>query len=325
MMSTIDRARYQFKHISGKTPVRPCEVRWYAWYEITAQIYDSSDAVRRFVEHDDDFAEALRESLREMIHPDVVEELRMELAIAKNAGDVLVKLCYHQEGDNDFLCVGSYDHWHEVQSRLKEMSSRDTPIDELRVLSPSVSANADALSDNVAGAEGLILDATDRIRPVYHKMLDDSVGRLEGTFRILRACRMLDWRFVASKGIASLQQEIHHISAIPVLNEALHSLVAELPKYKSLADAEATKAALDRRNDVGFWAAMEIELPEWFDASREVGLVCPSSACMERGFSMLTNLFNDQLEAALKDMVCTRVMIRYNSNSDKKEIDYLRH
>ena len=112
---------------------------------------------------------------------------------------------------------------------------------------------------------------------------------------------------------------------LPKRDELWLRLVAELPKYKSLADAEATKAALDQRNDVGFWAAMEIVLPEWFDASREVGLVCPSSACMERGFSMLTNLFNDQQEAALEDMVCTRVMIRYNSNSDKKEIDFLRH
>ena len=54
-------------------------------------------------------------------------------------------------------------------------------------------------------------------------------------------------------------------------------------------------------------------IPKWFEASRDIALITPSSASLERAFSMLTQGFNDQQNAALEDYKSASVIIRYNN------------
>ena len=161
---------------------------------------------------------------------------------------------------------------------------------------------AETITVDAEGVEQLISTAIDLIRPVYHKMLQATEHRISETLRIFRACRYLGWRFVATNPIASLTAELVHVNHIPVLSDMMQSLAVELEAYKKYADLEAAKAPADQRDDVDFWLSFAIELPAWYVASREVSLICPSSAAIERVFSMLTNMLNDQQEEALEDI-----------------------
>ena len=66
---------------------RPSQVRWFADAEILFQCHRHWDAVVAIIEHPGDFAPALRESLRNILHDD---ELRWELALINDVATPLV-------------------------------------------------------------------------------------------------------------------------------------------------------------------------------------------------------------------------------------------
>ena len=82
----------------------------------------------------------------------------------------------------------------------------------------------------------------------------------------------------------------------------------------------AAEVAKRHRNlymsDEDFWDSCALKLPKFYEASREVALVMPSSATTERTFSMLTQGYTDQQRCALEDGQCASVMIRINKTGE---------
>lgn len=69
-----------------------------------------------------------------------------------------------------------------------------------------------------------------------------------------------------------------------------------------------------------FFLAQTIRLPTWALCARDVALLIPSSGTIERAFSLLTQGFDDQQNAALEDYKCTAVKLKYNSIWREKEV-----
>ena len=94
-------------------------------------------------------------------------------------------------------------------------------------------------------------------------------------------------------------------------------MVGELSAYKeacsnpavrnwdSLSDAEQLKEF------VSFWCTRRL-LPAWKEFAHLCFLVQPSSACVERAFSILKYIYGEQQTTAKQDLIETTLMLRYN-------------
>lgn len=315
LITTCPRARGIFRLLAGVSAKRTSEIRLFCWHDIITQIYDYSAAVHAVITDPGDFAPELRGKLRDLIAPAVLTDLRMELAIAKDVGALLVKLCIKQEGDSPLLCTTTYIHWHSVLDNLRDISQPNTPIATKRALLPSVTQNATAIGGNAAAIDFLIDVQSQRMLPVYEKMRGDSegAGRLVRTLAILRACRLFNWEWVAATPLKALIDEMVHVTAIPRCYDHEVALAAELEAYKARADQKFALPVDDRPSLWDFFTAAAIALPTWWKCAREVALITPSSCTVERVFSLLTQGFSDNQEGALEDYIFASVMVRYNA------------
>ena len=83
LMNCSPRARTLFQMYTGRSVCRSSEIRWFCWFEIIDQVFDNFNHVCEIINDPDDFATELRESLGELVAQGVVEDLRMEMAMAK--------------------------------------------------------------------------------------------------------------------------------------------------------------------------------------------------------------------------------------------------
>ena len=124
---------------------------------------------------------------------------------------------------------------------------------------------------------------------------------LAQAMKFYKAARIFD-----PNRILDLQHEVvGELSNIPFISaDDVKSLVEEMPAYMSLhCPAE----------DLGvFWRQRIARIPTWYRIAFIVALVQPSSACVERIFSLLRNLFNDRQESTLQDYIEGSVRLSYN-------------
>ena len=98
--------------------------------------------------------------------------------------------------------------------------------------------------------------------------------------------------------------------------EEITALKRELPNYLGKIAAIAN----DDSSDVDclkFWKNSESTLPQWAAAAKKILVVQPSSAAVERVFSMLNNAFKDQQHNSLQDYIEVSTMLRYNNHKNK--------
>ena len=162
----------------------------------------------------------------------------------------------------------------------------------------------------------------DKMIPVYEKMLYDTNYRMSDTISIFRACRLFNYNFVAKTNILALRNEFIHIHHIPLASlKHMPDLLAEVSLYKELSDAEITKEVLERIPLWDFWLTHALELPNLFEIVSEAALISPSSASVERLFSLLTKCFGDCQERALEDYKAAVVILRYNTRKRNNEYE----
>ena len=68
-----------------------------------------------------------------------------------------------------------------------------------------------------------------------------------------------------------------------------------------------------KEDKVKWWRQQSANLPHWSSAVMKVLLVQPSSAAVERAFSILNSSFNDSQEHALVDYLQACVMLQCNN------------
>ena len=62
-----------------------------------------------------------------------------------------------------------------------------------------------------------------------------------------------------------------------------------------------------------WWECNEAKLPNWASTFRKLILVQPSSAAVERVFSLLSNSFSKHQTSSLEDYVQISVMLQFNN------------
>ena len=90
----------------------------------------------------------------------------------------------------------------------------------------------------------------------------------------------------------------------------MSDLKVELPAY--LAKCKYLEESYDKLQSQ-WWKCQESTLPHWATIAKKILAVQPSSASVERVFSLLNLSFGEQQEQALQDYIEASVMLRYNS------------
>ncbi len=95
-------------------------------------------------------------------------------------------------------------------------------------------------------------------------------------------------------------------------------LATEVPAYKSIVE-EVTDPDL---NIPQFWRLVEKKIPTWAACAKKIALLQPSSAAIERVWSMFSNFFEPGSEnSPLIDYINAFLMVRYNTRSKKGDSD----
>ncbi|CAN0525337.1 unnamed protein product, partial [Laminaria digitata] len=127
-----------------------------------------------------------------------------------------------------------------------------------------------------------------------------------------KVARMINPSFVRQQERDDVQPKALRLFKFITKNEVV-DLERELPKYINLA--AAARPTYPVRS---FWVDNAASLPAWFKVVKKLWLVQPSSAMMERVFSVLNNVFGKQQTACLNDLVETTVMVRFNRTDRTK-------
>lgn len=127
---------------------------------------------------------------------------------------------------------------------------------------------------------------------------------------LFKAARAITPSFVAMhEDMQTMSESMEGLRAFNFVTPAVFTnLLAELPRYfstvKSLPDLSTSTR--------DFWLCNKDELPSWFDLVRKLWLLQPSSAMMERAFSVMNNVFGKQQTNMLNDLFELTVMLRFN-------------
>ena len=88
---------------------------------------------------------------------------------------------------------------------------------------------------------------------------------------------------------------------------ALLPLVVEKDQY-NIAASNA-----DAGYDLwAFWHDNRLKLPAWYDVAKDAALIQPSSAFMERVFSILRACMDERQEACYIDRIAASALLKYN-------------
>ena len=109
-----------------------------------------------------------------------------------------------------------------------------------------------------------------------------------------------------------MKPDVAHISLSKkftfLSDQLLENLKLELPNYvENATEISSDVEAID------WWLQHKDELPHWSSAAQMIALVQPSSAAVERIFSMLKASFGPQQDNSLQDYIESSLMLQYNS------------
>lgn len=307
------KVRAATRQALGEGGMRNHAIRWMVEFRTAVQVGDNFQLIKEIILNQDVGCASLMDTLRTIItrpaqngQPCGETILRLELALIKDVGEPIAYFCNHFEGDG-FLVPYAFDHWNNLTDHVRVVVERYHEAEYLsNCRSVAVNITPDRPNEQQELVELTIVKAT----AVLEKIESDSNTRFRETLKILRGCRLLGYQFIRDITYEALEEEIYFVQHIPAAVPLFDGLKAELRTYKRLADN------FNDPDDDGwmFWRRFFVTVPIWYKVASEVALVMCSSAAVERVFSLLNCLFDDQQHQCLNDYKEASIMIRYNEN-----------
>lgn len=193
---------------------------------------------------------------------------------------------------------------------------------------PSVYNYIQNLNLNQNEKLNLYLSTLQKVQASYDKLNSDMNDRISEAVLIFKACRLFNYRFIASNPPEAIHAELETLAIIPSLRNKIPELRIELDFYIALAvdelyatDEVVTEHSALCENLWRFWLKNNLTLPRWSSASNIIAIIMTSSGAVERSFSLYLALFGDGRESALQDIRELSTILRYNSNRVKSESD----
>lgn len=286
------KSRLLWREKTGRSIVTYSPTRWWSKWECERQVLELFGDVPTFIGESSDVAPKSKKKLEQLLLTSP-KELIVELAAVVDAGEPFVKATYKLEGDGP-LALECY----EILSSLKAAIQ----VSHL----PNTTAVAKRLASPTTPEQHWMTYAMSCIQPVYDYFNSKFNNELLPVVNAFKSARL----FLPAK-INDLKPDGSMVDALRAFkfldrDEIMKDLKSELPSYLALAE----DLAMDIE-PLDWWERNADKLPCWSAACRKVVLCQPSSACVERVFSLLKH-FTEQQQCALEDYIEVALMMQYN-------------
>lgn len=322
------KVRREFLTRTGVSAKRKSEVRWFSWAEVGLQIKRYLSTIIDICRDVTNGCDALRVKVINIIDDeDDFATLQLELALLFDAMLPLISMCYAVEGDG-FTAPFVFEMWKKLCLHLESCNNWRNRHSR----APNVAEKCiELVGDNDVIRQEMLFNHTMRkAHIVFQKLEMDNRGRIESQMRIFRACRLFNYSFIATTPLEALREEA--VIYFPVILNLKRNLVDQLVQVDNLRDYKDVAQLYENIHPLdavtggpekadcmwSFWREHILILPAWFQAAEEIALIMPSSACVERIFSLYDAMFGDNQQGALEDLRECSVMTRFNENQRAK-------
>jgi hypothetical protein len=238
-------------------------------------------------------------------------KLQVELAVVIDSMHSFVQATYDLEGDG-FLAPLVFDRVSALKLFVDQFLI-DGAGKGGRVHYPNVLGVLVASESSPAIVSQLFTHAYSCVLPAFQyfsRVFFDATtpNNFVSVLKIFESVSLFDPRkfaFYAPDSIGAL------LSRLPfVTPECLSLLLAESPLYHQICVSISAPLISDELDMYLFFKINKARLPTWFSVSRRVALLIPSSASMERVFSVLNSMVGGDQSSLLSDAVEFTVMSR---------------
>ena len=284
--------------------------------------------------------------------PAIMHKVKLELAASIDFGSRIRDVCLQVEADH-LIMLDTYDLLLGIEKGMQQISwvnvkavSHEFHAGILKISSATASdvvrdkLLATKMAEDLKLADGVVKPAVDYFDSHFGPIASNTTASMQsGTaemrhlvsfFKYARivdpnkARLLLDVEGADEQAVAAGEIGLRLIGKLatvfPVLrhrDDLSKRLESELPAYLvalQYARQASGLSAPERSAAVSaWWAAHAADLPAWAELARLVFLASPSSAAVERVFSILRNTFDAGQKHALEDYVETSLMLQYNN------------
>ena len=298
------KCKFLWQEQTGKTMATYSHTRWWSKWEIMSQILIQFGDVKPFLEKNTDIGSSTRPKLLAFFEDSQkLNHLKIELAAVVDWGEVFVKATYNLEGDGP-LALTCYETIQEVKSAIQVGN-----IPNVQAIAKSI------ISPSSAVQQQLIAHAKNCVEPALNYFRQQLTSSLKVPLAAFKASQLFNPNII--KLLNPDTSSVDALSVIPFFNqEEITALKRELPSYLGKIAAIDNDDSSDM-DCLKFWKNSESTLPQWAAAAKKILVVQPSSAVVERVFSMLNNAFKDQQHNSLQDYIEVSTMLRYNNHKNQ--------
>ncbi|CAM9786423.1 unnamed protein product, partial [Ectocarpus sp. 4 AP-2014] len=127
---------------------------------------------------------------------------------------------------------------------------------------------------------------------------------------MIEAARLLNFTFVKQNELVGTDISILGEVFPFVTQSVLHDLEVEMDVYNTAASRTSPGYDL-----WAFWEDKREKLPAWFKVAQDIALIQPSSAFVERVFSILCACMDARQENSFSDRIAAATLVMYNRAS----------
>ena len=299
MHSQSTAARCYWKTAFGTLPISVSSTRWWSRWEFASSVLsilpDIDKYLRSLIENECcmNYVRNLQSILDD---PESSVRLRIQLTALKVCMKPFVAATYNVEGDS-FLLPFLYD----ILSELLLIC--DDPTNFL-------------LDEGIPNTD--VGECVECVQPALTYFRQRLWGDCRSKVAIAKYARMFNPLRILDVGV-TCDDILTMASTFPfpqLRGDTLKNLIAELPVYKLRAAELKAPSGMTVSERASFiwdwWSRQESALPTWCSVCKIVCLIQPSSASVERVFSILNRMFGSD-RISLIDYIEGCVMLEYNN------------
>ena len=296
MFSHSPKAKLSWRTQTGLPAPTFSNTRWWSKFEVIRQVRDSFGDVVSFL-NGDNLPPSSEKLGRILSDASSLRKLKIELAITTDSMEPFVRATYNLEGDG-VLALSAYREISQLHNSVRIAHY------------PNVMAVAREESQGNAAHEQMLVNyAAACVKPAYDYFLskfDATTGELCKTLAAFKAARYFSP--VTMNELRPSPNDLDALSVFPFIDTILlEQLKGELAAYMAAAED------ISQGTDVcEWWKRHDGEIPSWAKVCKLILLIQPSSAAVERAFSVLENSFSKRQEHSLEDYVSLSIMLQYN-------------
>ena len=294
LFSHSPRVQMEWRTRTGRSMKTFSSTRWWSKWEVFYDIFALFGDIVPFLRATEASPTTCNKLLQLLSDKSKFEFLQLELAVVIDAGEPFVKATYKLEGDSAlaFTC-------YEIYSSL-EATVQLQHYPNLCALANKLSGRSTALYNK------FVQYGKARVQPGLLYFKSKFSNELSSSLDAFKAARL----FLPFK-IQEMKPDIISINSLKSFNflsdQILENLKLEFPNY--VAKAADTSPDVEV---ITWWLNHVEDLPHWSSAAQMVALVQPSSAAVERVFSILKASFGPQQDNSLQDYIESSLILQYN-------------